>query len=153
MIERLVRHRETRGQFRFASEAKAIVPPRPEYLLAKSHRGLHVLGPSEHALVLPLRLLRAKYGGAVSIEPSSTEPEERGMPTMEVRIGLENRYVREMVRALRRRGVNASEEYVGVHHCVLRFDALLPDLLGLPGELAELTEGKATHEIVLSRYE
>jgi len=148
VIERLVRDREARGQFRFASEAKAIVPARPEYLLAKSHRGLHVLGPSEHSVVLPLRLLRARYGSRVSIEP-----ETHGVPIMEVRIGLENRFVRTVVDALRQRGANPSEEYVGVHHCVLRFDAPLPDLLGLPGELAELTAGKATHEIVLSRYE
>jgi hypothetical protein len=147
MMERLVRRRDVRGQFGFATEAKALVPQREEFVLAKSHNGLHLLARSEDALVLPLRALRAAYGANVQIDtPDGAEP------VMEVRIGLERRHLSRVRPALERRGANPSEEYVGAHYCVLRFDAPPEALLGLPGELAGLTSGKATHQILLSGY-
>lgn len=147
MIERLVSRRDVCGQFHFASEAKTRVPEHEDFLLAKSHRGLHVLARDEHALVLPLRVLRAAYGANVEI--GGRRPAKA---VMEVRIGLEQRYLQKVRAALLRRGANPSEEYVGAHYCVLRFEAPLAELLGLPLELRELTCGKAAHQIVLSRY-
>lgn len=147
MIERLVRRRDARGQFAFATEAKRRIPAQHEVVLAKSHRGLHVLGPDEPSLALPLQRLRCAYGAAVAIEPA---PE--GKPLVEVSVGLENRYLPRVRAALWRRGANPSEEYRGPHYCVLRFQAAPAALLGLPAELASLTGGKASHEIVLRRY-
>ena len=37
-------------------------------------------------------------------------------------------------------------------YCVLRYEAPLADLLGLPAELVRLTGGSATHWIALSHY-
>lgn len=148
MIERLVRRKDARGQFRFATEAKRMIPERGDVVLAKSHRGLHLLARNEHALVLPLRVLRAAYGSGVEVDGRRS-----GKPVMEVRIGLERRHLPEVRKGLVRRGASPSEEYVGAHYCVLRFEAPLGDLLGLPGELRELTRGRATHQIVLNRYE
>jgi hypothetical protein len=147
MIARLARRRGERGQFRFATEAKGMIPERDEYVLAKSHRGLHLLARDEHALVLPVRLLRSAYGPGVEVQPPV-----RGEPVMEVRIGLETRYLPRVRDALRRRGANPSEEYAGMHYCVLRFEAPLDELLGLPAQLAALTSGKASHQIVLRGY-
>lgn len=147
MRERLVRRRDARGQFGFATEAKAVVPQREEFVLAKSHKGLHLLARSEDALVLPLRALRAAFGPALQVDAP-----EGGEPVMEVRIGLERRHVPQVRDALERRGVNPSEEYVGAHYCVLRFEAPPEALLGLPTELAGLTSGRATDQILLSGY-
>jgi hypothetical protein len=76
-----------------------------------------------------------------------------GEARAEVRVGLENRYLPGVRAALRRRDANPSEEYRGPHYCVLRFQALPGDLLGLPAELDALTHARATHEIVLRRQE
>jgi hypothetical protein len=147
MMERLVRRRDARGQFSFATQAKAVVPQREEFVLAKSHKGLHLLARSEDALVLPLRALRAAYGPAMEVDTPA-----QGEAIMDVRIGLERRHMPQVRLALGRRGANPSEEYVGAHYCVLRFEAPLEALLGLPVELAEFTSGRATDQMLLSGY-
>jgi hypothetical protein len=148
VIERLARRRRARGQFHFASEAKALIPAREDFLLAKSNRGLHLLGRDEHSLRVPLGVLRAAYGLNVMIEPHAA-----GEPVMEVRIGVEQRHLAKVRSVLRRRGANPSEEYDGVHYCVLRFEAAPAELLGLPVELVELTSGRVNHQILLRRYQ
>lgn len=142
-----MRRKDVRGQFRFASEACDLVPEHGEFLAAKSHRGLHLLAPAQEALALPLRLLREAYGPRIEVQRPP-----RGEPVMEVRIGLEKRALPLVQAALYRRGANASEEYMGGHYCVLRFEAAPAQLLGLPAELAQLTSGRATHQIVLRGY-
>jgi hypothetical protein len=148
MIERLARRTDRRGQFSFAAEAKRRVPERDDFVLAKSHRGLHLLAREEDALAFPLRVLRSAFGSSVAVDRMPG-----GKPVAEVRVGLEKRHLPQARAALRRRGANPSEEYVGMHYCVLRFEAPLAALLGLPSELAALTSGKASHEIVLTRHE
>jgi hypothetical protein len=148
MIERLARRTDRRGQFSFAAEARRRVPERDDFVLAKSHRGLHLLAREEDALAFPLRVLRSAFGSSVAIDRMPG-----GKPVAEVRVGLEKRHLPQARAALRRRGANPSEEYVGIHYCVLRFEAPLAALLGLPSELAALTSGKASHEIVLTRHE
>lgn len=148
MIERLARRRGVRGQFHFASEAKHRIPQRDDFVAAKSHRGLHLLGRGEQALALPLGALRTLYGPQVAIDPVTG-----GQAIVEVRIGLEKHYLAQVRAALRRRGANPSEEYLGTHYCVLRFQARPAAVLGLPAELARLTAGKASHELVLRAYE
>jgi hypothetical protein len=147
MIERLARRWNARGQFRFASEAKALIPAQEDFLLAKSHRGLHLLGRDEHSFRVPVGVLRAAYGANVTIHPHAP-----GEPVMEVRIGVERSHLVKIRSALRRRGANPSEEYGGRHYCVLRFEAFPEDLLGLPVELEELTSGRFSHQILLTAY-
>jgi hypothetical protein len=147
MIERLARRRNARGQFRFAREAKALLPARDEFLLAKSHRGLHLLGREERSLRVPVCVLEATYGPNVVIEPQG-----RGEPVIEARIGLERRHLALVRSALSRRGVNPSEEYDGAHYCVLRFEASPAEMLGVPAELTELTAERFTHQLVLTGY-
>lgn len=147
MIEHRVRRKGARGQFHFASEARGLIPARREYVVAASHKGLHMLAAEEQSLRAPLDALRAAYGSDLVIRPHAA-----GTPVMEVRIGLEQRYLPEVRQALRRRGANPSEEYAGVHYCVLRFEAAPGELLGLPIELAELTSSRFSHQIVLTGY-
>ena len=147
MVERLARRRGARNQFRFAAEAKALLHARDDVLLAKSHRGLHIIANREPGLRILVRVLEDSYGPSVVIEPRS--PRE---PLVEVRIGLEQRHLPAVRAALGQRGVNASEEYKGAHYCVLRFEAPSADVLGLPLELAELTAGRFSEQIVVTGY-
>jgi translation elongation factor EF-G len=116
-------------------------------VLAKSHKGLHVLARNEKDVRMPLDMLQATYGSDVLVRVQML-----GEPVMEVRIGLEKRYLPEVRSALWRRSANASEEYDGPHYCVLRFEAPASALLGLPMELTDLTSGRLSHQIVLTRY-
>lgn len=147
MIERLARRRDARGQFHFASEATGRIPQDPGILLAKSHRGLHLLALDAHALELPESVLRLAYGPSLAIETVAA-----GEPLMEARVGLEKRHLPRVSEALRKRGAEPSMEYLGMHFCVLRFQARPASLLGLPAELGRLTAGKGSCELLLRSY-
>ncbi|MGH8668864.1 MAG: hypothetical protein ACREUH_06480 [Burkholderiales bacterium] len=154
-IEQLVRRKDTRFQFGFASEACNLVPDRGDFVLATSHRGLHVLARDEESLVPPVQTLREVYGPDLDVAPPRVrliEGVQVQEPVMNVRISLETRFLELVKKALRARGANPSEEYVRSNYCVLRYEAPLADLLGLPDQLARLSMGTAKHWIVLSHY-
>lgn len=154
-IEQLVRRKGTRFQFGFATEARNLVPERGDFLLATSHRGLHVLARDEESLVPPIEALREVYGPDLDVAPPRVrliEGVQVQEPIMSVRISVETRFLEPVRKALRARGVNPSEEYVRARYCVLRYEAPLASLLGLPGQLARLSMGTAKHWIVLSHY-
>jgi hypothetical protein len=145
--ERLVRHKRTRNQFDFALEAKAVLPPCDASLLAASHGGLHVLANSPGVLARRIAQARTAYGDALNVEA----PREHQGRSIETRIGLQIRHVAAVRYALEQRGINPSEEYTGVHYCVLRFQAPFACLLGIPGHLAALTRDTATHVFLLGK--
>lgn len=154
-IEQLVRRDGMPFQFAFATEAKEIVPPREDFLLNASHKGLHVLATNEEALAQPVEVLREVYGPSLEVEA----PQVRLLggvqvqePIMHVRISLQTRYRDAVKRAMQRRGAGPSEDYVRSSYCVLRYEAPLAELLGLPAELARLTADTAKQWIVLSHY-
>jgi predicted membrane GTPase involved in stress response len=154
-IEQLVRRKDTRFQFGFANEARNLVPDRDDFVLATSHKGLHVLARSEESLAAPVETLREVYGQDLDIAPPQVrfiEGVQVQEPIMHVRISLAARFLDPVKEALRARGANPSEEYVRAGYCVLRYEAPLADLLGLPAQLARLTLGTAKHWIVLSHY-
>ena len=154
-IEQLVRRRDTRFQYGFANEARNVVPDRGDFVLASSHRGLHVLARDEESLAPPIEALRGLYGERLEVEPPRVrliEGVQVEEPIMHVRISTEVRYLEAVKEALAARGANPSEEYVRSRYCVLRYEAPLADLLGLPAELGRLTLGTAQHWIVLSHY-
>jgi predicted membrane GTPase involved in stress response len=154
-IEQLVRREETPFQFAFATEAKDLLPEGEEFLLNASQKGLHVLARNEEALGAPLEALREVYGQRLRVEAPRVrliEGVQVQEPIMHVRISLRTHFRDLVKRALRRRGVGPSEEYVRSTYCVLRYEAPLADLLGLPAELASLTDGSAKHWITLSHY-
>jgi hypothetical protein len=55
-------------------------------------------------------------------------------------------------RALFARGATAEEEHARSRFAVLRYEAPLARLIGLPAELVRLTSGTARYWIVLSHY-
>ena len=71
---------------------------------------------------------------------------------MHARIALERRYLESVKRALLLRGATLEEEYTRTRQAVLRFEAPLARLLGLPAELKRLSSGTARYWIVLSHY-
>lgn len=154
-LEQLLRRKDTRFQFGFATEAKERVPDGDDFLLSVSPKGLHVLAKNEDGLATPLDILRDVYGERLEIQPPRVrliEGVQVQEPIMHVRISLEVKYLAAVKRALDARGATPAEEYVRSMYGVLRYEAPLADLLGLPAELAKLTEGAAKHWIVLSHY-
>lgn len=154
-IEQLVQRVGTAFQFGFATEAKELLPEKEEFLLNASHRGLHVLARNEEALALPRDVLLDVYGPGLRIDAPRVrliEGVQVQEPIMHVRISLRTHFRDLVKRALRQRGVGPSDEYVRSTYCVLRYEAPLADLLGLPAELASLTDGSAKHWITLSHY-
>ena len=154
-IEQLVQRVGTAFQFGFATEAKELLPEGEEFLLNASHRGLHVLARNEEALALPRDVLLDVYGPSLRIDAPRVrliEGVQLQEPIMHVRISLPTQYRESVKRAMRRRGAGAREEYARATHCVLRYEAPLADLLGLPAELRQLTEGRAKQSVALSHY-
>ncbi len=154
-IEQLVRHADTRFQLGFATEAKERVPPRDEFALNASRRGLLVLARNEDGLSAPIAALRRAYGPGLEVE----EPRARLIegvqvqePIMHVRVSLEIAHRGAVARALLARGATAEEEHARSRLAVLRYEAPLARLIGLPAELKRLTSGTARYWIVLSHY-
>jgi hypothetical protein len=154
-IEQLVRRTDTKFQFGFAAEACARIPSTEEFVLHSSRTGLHVLARNEESLAPPVEVLRELYGSRLEVD----RPRVRLLhgvqvkqPIMHIRISLEARFLDAVSRAMLGRGAIATEEYARGRHCVLRYEAPLADLLGLPDELARITGGAAKHWIALSHY-
>jgi predicted membrane GTPase involved in stress response len=154
-IEQLVRRKGMAFQFAFATEARELLPPRDEFVLNASHKGLRVLAKNEESLAPPLAALRDVYGESLEVEPPKVrliEGVQVQEPIMHVRISMYADFREAVKRALRKRGATLSEEYVRSTYCVLRWEAPLADLLGLSAELARLSAGTAKHWIALSHY-
>jgi hypothetical protein len=154
-IQQLLKRKDTRFQLGFANEARELVPPHDEFVLAPSPHGLRVLGRNEDALNRPVDVLRELYGSNLQVQP----PEVRLMegvqvkqPIMHVRISMEKQFLDDVKRAMLERGAIPEEEYVRSRYCVLRYQAPLAHLLGLPGELSLLGGGKVKHSMALSHY-
>lgn len=154
-IEQLLQREGTPFQFAFATEARELLPEGEEFLLNASHKGLTVLGRNEESLAVPVEALREVYGPSLRIEAPRVrliEGVQVQEPIMHVRISLRAEFREPVKRAMRRRGAGACEEYVRSTYCVLRYEAPLANLLGLPPELARLTAGGAKQWITLSHY-
>jgi predicted membrane GTPase involved in stress response len=154
-IEQLVRRTDSPFQLGFAHQAREVLPKRGDFLAMVTYKGLRVLATNEDGLSAPVEALRDVYGPAVDVRPPKVrliEGPQLKEPIMHVRICLENRYVEAVKRALAARGASPSEEYARPSYSVLRYEAPLVGLLGLPREIAGLTAGTARHWIVLSHY-
>ena len=154
-IEQLVRRSDTRFQLGFAAEARERIPDGEDCVLSASRRGLHVLARNEDSLALPMELLREAYGSRLEISPpavrliTGVQVQE---PIMHVRISLQTEYQDAVKEAMQDRRATAEEEYERSRHAVLRYEAPLARLLGLPAQLRQLTAGTARYWIVLSHY-
>jgi predicted membrane GTPase involved in stress response len=154
-IEQLVRRMDTRFQLGFATEAKERLPAGDEFVLSPSRQGLHVLARNEDGLAGPVSALRNSYGGSLEVGPPTVrliEGVQVQEPIMHVRIALETGYQQAVKQVLRAREATLDEEHARSRRAVLRYEAPLARLLGLPAELNHLTGGTARYWIVLSHY-
>lgn len=154
-IEQLVRRKDTRFQFGFAAEAKRLVPEQEEFVLSASNKGLHVLGRNEESLTMPVEVLREVYGPRLEVQPPRVrliQGVQVQEPVMHVRVSLRTRDRDAVKQLLEARGAQLTEEYARSTYCVLRFQAPLANLLGLPTELDEVSGGSARHWVALSHY-
>jgi hypothetical protein len=147
-IEQLVRRKDSPFQLGFAHQAQRLLPEREAFKAMATYKGLRVLARNEDELVDPVAALREAYGAAVDVQP----PRVRLIEGPQVRISFENRYVEAVEQALAARGAAPTEEYARATYAVLRYEAPLADLLGLPLQLKELTVATARHWAVLSHY-
>jgi hypothetical protein len=154
-IEQLVRRTDTRFQLGFGAHARERIGDREEFALQPSSAGLLILGRNEESLLPPVNLLRELHGPNLEVRPprvrllGGVQVKE---PIMQVRIALQARFLDAVARVMLARGVLPCEECARGRHCVLRYEAPLADLLGLGGELAQITAGTAKYWIALSHY-
>ena len=154
-IEQLVKRADTRFQLGFAREAKESIPSSDSFALYASSRGLHVLARNEDGLSEPVDALRGTYGPSLDVSPPSVrliKGVQVQEPVMHVRIALETRHWQAVRAELLAREATFEEERVSNGHAVLRYEAPLARLIGLPAELVRLTSGSARYCIVLSHY-
>lgn len=154
-IEQIVRRADTRFQLSFAAEARERLPRSDAFALVGSRRGLHVLARNEDGLSEPLAVLRSAYGDALQVGPPTVRlmrALEVQEPIMHVRISLEAKYREAAKAALAARNAILEGEHEHSGQAVLRYEAALMLLLGLPRELTGLTSGTARYWIVLSHY-
>jgi hypothetical protein len=104
---------------------------------------------------MPVEVLRELYGSNLQVQPPEVrliEGVQIKQPVMHVRISTERRFLATVKRALMERGAVPEEEYVHGNACVLRYEAPLAQLLGLPAELRLVCGDRVEHRIALSHY-
>jgi hypothetical protein len=154
-LETLARKVGTRAQREFALEAKRALPDTDEVLFEPFDHGLAIFAANEDALEQPCRVLEEIYADGVQVRRPIVrfipgEPVQE--PVMYVRVRCRREHGSAVVQALRRRGVKIVEESFRQREVVVRGDAPLTRLIGLPAELEVLTDGTATQLIRLTHY-
>ena len=152
-LETLARKRASVRQIDFAREARRVLADTDEVVFQPLDLGLAILAANEDALEEPRRILREMYGDFVEVR----DPRVRYMPgphepIMHVRITAKRDNAPAILRELRNRGARLLEECTRNRVYVVRAEARLATLLGLPARLDEITEGLAMHSIRLIRY-
>jgi hypothetical protein len=154
-LEALARRRATTNQLDFAREARRVLDDSDEVLFEPLDRGLAIFAAHEEALLEPRRILRDMYGDFVELR----QPRVRYMPgppahepVMHVRITARREYAAALLLELRQRGARLLEECTRNRVFIVRAEAPMAALLGLPDRLAQLTEQSAMHSIRLVRY-
>lgn len=154
-LEFLARRRATAHQSDFARHARSMLEDTDEVIFEPIDRGLVILAAHEGALEEPKRILEHAYGDFVEVRGPKVrympgEPEHE--PIMHVRISARRRSSHALLRELNRRQARILEECTRPNVFIVRAEAPLASLLGLPARLDEITGGLATHSIRLIRY-
>jgi hypothetical protein len=154
-IETLARGRSADSQMDFARRAREALQDTDELLSRPLPAGLALFAANEDALEGPARILRDLYGESVELRaprariiPGNPAQE----PIMNVRVTARAEYSVAILAELRRRGARILEECVRGRTFIVRAEAPLVLLIGLPGALAARTDGTANHAIRLVRY-
>jgi len=154
-LESLARRRATASQLDFANEARRVLVDSDDALFEAHEHGLAIFAANEDALSTPVRVLKNLYGDFVDVRRPKVRvvpgnpPAE---PIMHVLITTRADYAIGVLAELRARGARMVEECVRGRVVILRAEAPLASLLGLPSRLRTMTEGTAAHSIRLVRY-
>ena len=154
-LETLARRKRADSQMDFARQARSALRDSDELLARPLATGLALFAANEDALEEPARILREIYGDFVDLRSPRVriipgEPAQE--PIMAVRISARAEHAGAIVAELRRRGTRILEECFRGRVFILRAEAPLALLLGLPGAVRAITEGTADAAIRLVRY-
>ena len=154
-LEGLARRKRAASQLDFARQARAALHDSDEFLARPRESGLALFAANEDALVAPARILREIYGDFVEMHSPRVrvipgEPEQE--PIMAVRIASRADHAGVVVDELRRRGARVLEASYRGRVFIVRAEAPLVLLLGLPASIRGLTDGTAEPSIRLVRY-
>ena len=154
-LEALARRRSHRDQLEFAREARRVLADSDDLMYEPIDRGLAIFAAHEDALEEPRRILHDLYGDFVEVRSPRVRlmpGEPAHEPIMHVRITARRENAPGLLRELRQRGARMLEECTRNRVFIVRAEARLEALLGLPARLDELTDGLAMHSIRLVRY-
>lgn len=154
-LEALARSRAAASQLDFARQARRALFDSDDVLFEPIDRGLAIFSANEDALEAPRRVLRELYGDFVELRGPKVrympgEPPHE--PIMHVRVTSRREYAPRILQELRARNARILEECVRPRLFVVRAEAPLARLLGLPAALDALSDGSAAHAIRLVRY-
>lgn len=154
-LQSLARSNDARPQIDFARQAKLVLPESDEIFFEPIEDGLAIFAANEDALVPPRQLLEEVYGEAIEMRPPNVrliagEPMQE--PVMNVRVRAKRCHIGAVLHALRFRRVRIVEECLRPREFIVRGQAPMRDLMGLPEELAGLAQGTAAHWIRLAHY-
>jgi len=154
-LEALARRRSSVNQIDFAREARRALADSDEVMFEPLDRGLAIFAAHEDALEEPKRILHDMYGDFVEVRSPKVRympGEPAHEPIMHVRVTARRENAAALLRELRQRGARILEECTRNRVFIVRAEAPLESLLGLPARLDELTDGLAMHSIRLVRY-
>jgi hypothetical protein len=154
-LETLARKRGTRSQAEFAAQAKRVLRDTDDVMFEPMDLGLAIFAANEDAIDGPVRILGEVYADEVVVRPPVVrlmpgDPVQQ--PIMYVRVRARREHAGVVMQKLRARGVVIAEETVRAREVIIRGEAPLAHLLGLPAELDEATDGSASHLIRLTHY-
>ena len=154
-LETLARRRATASQLDFAREARGVFDDDDDTLFEAHDHGLAIFAANEDALERPVQVLRQLYGDQVEVRRPKVRylpGEPLHEPIMHVRVSVRREFADAVVRELRQRGARIVEQCVRPRLVIVRAEAPLAVLLGLPALLEVMTDGTASHAIRLLHY-
>jgi hypothetical protein len=154
-LETLARRRSASRQLEFARDARQAMQDTEDVRFESSEHGLKILTADEDSLANVAQVLRQLYGDFVEVRPPQVRlipgnPAQQ--PVMSIRISTRRDFSGEVRGELAARGATILEECARTRAFIVRGEAPLASLLGLPGRLAAITNGTAVHWIRLSHY-
>lgn len=155
-LQALARSRRTESQIEFAREACLVLEETDELVFEPVDDGLAIFAANEDALAAPAQVLAEVYADAVVVRAPSVrliDGDPVHEPVMSVRVRAKRCYLPAVLAALRFRGARIIEECLKGREFVVRAEAPMRRLMGLPAEMAIVTEGTASHWVHLSRYQ
>ena len=154
-LETLARRKRADSQMEFARQARTALQDSDELLARPIATGLALFAANEDALEEPARILRDIYGDFVEVRSPRVrviagEPAQE--PVMAVRVTARAEHAVAITAELRRRRARILEECFRARTFIVRAEAPLALLLGLPAVVRAITGGTADPSIRLVRY-